>query len=240
MGLFLNAQGLRRLLPFHSGNAIVNFRSIAIVLWHFFMTFLLSITSEGFDMDDDTSELIKARILEEDQGGQIPGWDKSVVVSRNKRFRGATYFLARNNLPSWNSSPPTPEAYYRSLPITSPNGSKLTNLRSVFPAFPDASRVIFFIRLPSRSRSGSDTGMSSLFDMVSFHQSDSNGSKGFTSEPFLARGHEINPEVTLSLAFLSAPQLYSLRDKCNSQHVKAFFWVQGPPTTQFLSSELRG
>jgi len=23
-----------------------------------------------------TSELIKARILEEDQGGQIPGWDK--------------------------------------------------------------------------------------------------------------------------------------------------------------------
>ncbi|KAL5100319.1 hypothetical protein RYX36_004646 [Vicia faba] len=53
----------------------------------------------------------------------------------------------------------------------------------------DASRVIFFIRLPSRSRSGSGTGTSSLFDMVSFHQSDSTGSKGFTSEPFLARGH---------------------------------------------------
>ncbi|KAL5070667.1 hypothetical protein RYX36_021554 [Vicia faba] len=53
----------------------------------------------------------------------------------------------------------------------------------------DTSRVIFFIRLPSRSRSGSGTGTSSLFDIVSFHQSDSTGSKGFTSEPFLARGH---------------------------------------------------
>ncbi|KAI5409130.1 hypothetical protein KIW84_054799 [Lathyrus oleraceus] len=196
-------------------NAIVNVRSIAIVLWHFFMTFLLSITSGGFDMDDGTSELIKARILEEDQGGQIPGWDKSgLCLCKGKR----------NDLPSWNSSPPTPEAYYRSV-------------RSC-PL--DASRVIFFIRLPSRSRSGSGTGTSSLFDMVSFHQSDSTGSKGFTSEPFLARGHEINPEVTLSLASLSAPQLYSLRGKRNSQQVKAFFGVQGPPTTQFLSSELRG
>jgi len=76
--------------------------------------------------------------------------------------------------------------------------------------------------------------------MVSFHQSDNTGLKGLTSEPFLARGHEMNPEVTLSLASLSAPQLNSLRGKHNSQQVKAFFGVQGPPTTQFLSSELRG
>ncbi|KAK7325793.1 hypothetical protein VNO80_33836 [Phaseolus coccineus] len=58
------------------------------------------------------------------------------------------------------------------------------------------------------------------------------------------RGHEMNPEVTLSLASLSAPQLYSLRGKrrlSNSQQVKAFFgWGPRvpPPTTQFLSSEL--
>ena len=67
-------------------------------------------------------------------------------------------------------------------------------LRSVFPTrsgFP--RRVIFFIRLPSRTRSGSGTGTSSSlknqWDMVSFHQSpniDSTGSKGWTSEPFLA------------------------------------------------------
>lgn len=56
----MNAQGLglRRLLPFHSGNAIVNVRSIAIVLWHFLMTFLLSITSGGFDMDVTCSRII--------------------------------------------------------------------------------------------------------------------------------------------------------------------------------------
>ncbi|PNX55821.1 hypothetical protein L195_g049452, partial [Trifolium pratense] len=44
------------------------------------LSFLLSITSGGFDMDDGTSELIKARILEEDQGdprvGQI--WSLSL------------------------------------------------------------------------------------------------------------------------------------------------------------------
>ncbi|KEH16363.1 hypothetical protein MTR_0212s0030 [Medicago truncatula] len=59
--------------------------------------------------------------------------------------------------------------------------------------------------------------------MVSFHQSDSTGLKGLTSEPFLARGHEMNPEVTLSLASLSAPQLNSLRGKRNSQQVKVLF-----------------
>ncbi|KAK7373300.1 hypothetical protein VNO80_06702 [Phaseolus coccineus] len=58
------------------------------------------------------------------------------------------------------------------------------------------------------------------------------------------RGHEMNPEVTLSLASLFAPQLYSLRSKrrlSNSQQVKAFFgWGPRvpPPTTQFLSLEL--
>ncbi|KAK7296352.1 hypothetical protein VNO77_50427 [Canavalia gladiata] len=74
---------------------------------------------------------------------------------------------------------------------------------------------IFFIRLPSRSRSGSAQGqrasLRNLF-LLSF------------------RGHEMNPEVTLSLASLSAPQLYSLRGKrrlSNSQQVKAFFGVQG-------------
>jgi len=36
---------------------------------------------------------------------------------------------------------------------------------------------------------------------------------GLTSKPFLARGHEMNPEVTLSLASLSAPQLNSLRGR---------------------------
>lgn len=71
--------------------------------------------------------------------------------------------------------------------------SKVCLPYQISQVFPDASRVIFFIRLPSRSRSGSGTGTSSLFDMVSFHQSpniDSTGSKGFTSEPFLSfRGH---------------------------------------------------
>lgn len=93
---------------------------------------------------------------------------------------------------------------------------------------------IFFIRLPSRSRSGSGTGTSSLFDMVSFHQSpniDSTGSASLRNLFLLSfRGHEMNPEVTLSLASLSAPQLYSLRGKrrlSNSQQVKAFFGVQG-------------
>ncbi|KAL5056320.1 hypothetical protein RYX36_037002 [Vicia faba] len=48
--------------------------------------------------------------------------------------------------------------------------------------------LIYLMKLKTL-RSGSGTGTSSLFDMVSFHQSDSTGSKGFTSEPFLARGH---------------------------------------------------
>jgi len=140
-----------------------------------------------------------------------------------------TFFLARNDLPSWNSSPPTPEArmaYYRSV-RSCPLGTWIPNLEDPEPVISffyqenafllvatdyftkwveaEPSKVclpyqirfsqtrvesfIFFIRLPSRSRSGSGTGTSSLFDMVSFHQSpniDSTGSKGFTSEPFLA------------------------------------------------------
>ncbi|RDY13465.1 hypothetical protein CR513_01584, partial [Mucuna pruriens] len=85
---------------------------------------------------------------------------------------------------------------------------------------------IFFIRLPSRSRSGSGTGTSSLFDMIAL------GQRASLRNLFLLsfRGHEMNPEVTLSLASLSAPQLYSLRGKrrlSNSQQVKAFFGVQG-------------
>lgn len=132
-------------------------------------------------------------------------------------------------MPSWNSSPPTPEArmaYYRSV-RSCPLGTWIPNLEDPEPVISffyqenafllvatdyftkwveaEPSKVclpyqirfsqtrvesfIFFIRLPSRSRSGSGTGTSSLFDMVSFHQSpniDSTGSKGFTSEPFLA------------------------------------------------------
>ncbi|KAK7325684.1 hypothetical protein VNO80_33950 [Phaseolus coccineus] len=197
-------------------------------------------------------ELIKARILEEDQGGKIPGWDKYglclckrkrrnsgvVVVSLRTGIRGfvglPTFFFARNDLPSWNSSPPTPEArmaYYRSV-RSCPLGTWIPNLEDPEPIRFSQTRVesfIFFIRLPSRSRSGSALGqrasLRNLF-LLSF------------------RGHEMNPEVTLSLASLSAPQLYSLRGKrrlSNSQQVKAFFgWGPRvpPPTTQFLSSEL--
>lgn len=46
----------------------------------------------------------------------------------------------------------------------------------------------------------------------------------------------MNPEVTLSLASLSAPQLYSLRGKrrlSNSQQVKAFF-LGGPRAPYYL------
>jgi len=92
---------------------------------------------------------------------------------------------------------------------------------------------IFFIRLPSRSRSGSGTGMSSLFDMVSFHQSpniDSTGSKGFTC-PW----HPVLPPNFIHFAVN--------RDFPIASRSKPFFgWGPRvpPPTTQFLSSELRG
>lgn len=77
------------------------------------------------------------------------------------------------------------------------------------------SRVLFFfISLPSRTRSGSGTGTSySLWDMVSFNQSsniDSTGSKGFTSEPFLAFEpfHLISLRCCASLAGLWLPLIH--------------------------------
>ncbi|KAK7294723.1 hypothetical protein RJT34_17618 [Clitoria ternatea] len=101
---------------------------------------------------------------------------------------------SRNDLPSWNSPPLTPEArmaYYRSV-RSCLLSTLIPNLEDTEPIWFSQTRIesfIFFIRLPSRSRSSSGTRTSSLFDMVSFHQSpniDSTGSKGFTSEPFLA------------------------------------------------------
>ncbi|WVZ26891.1 hypothetical protein V8G54_000188 (mitochondrion) [Vigna mungo] len=87
------------------------------------------------------TELIKARILEEDQGGKIPGWDKyglCLCKVKRKETTGDYPFFSSNSgnaaIPDWNSSPPTPEArmaYYRS--VRSSLGTWIPNLEDPEP-----------------------------------------------------------------------------------------------------------
>jgi hypothetical protein len=59
-------------------------------------------------------------------------------------------------------------------------------------------------------------------------------------EPFHSLGYEMNPNVVLSQASLSAPNFTHFAVNEIASRPRPFLGSKGPPFTKFLSSELKG